>query len=73
MKNLDIKTYGEAADFVNKCDADDVPIYVTILREGSQFKFPVDNYALFNQVNGQDPDEFFPFDFNEDDGSYYLH
>lgn len=68
----DIKTYGEAADFINKCDADDTPIYVSIMRDGNQFKFQVDNFALFKQVTEQDSDEYFPFDFDEVDGCYLI-
>lgn len=71
MNPKEIKTYGEAADLVNQCDADDIPIYTESLNR--KYKLPIDNFLFFKELTGHDPDEYFPMIFWEDeDGGYMI-
>ena len=71
MNPIDIKTYGEAADLVTKCDGDDIPIFAETVTK--KFKLPVDNYLLFKDLTGHDPEEYFPLIFWKlDDDEGYL-
>ena len=66
-------TYGQAADLINKCDEDDIAILIENTNNGISTKFPIDNFALFKEVTGHDPDEEFPFSIEEDaDGNYVI-
>lgn len=69
MEKIDnVKTYGEAADFLNKCDADDTPVYIKV----EDHVLPIDNYALFSECIKHDNDEHFPFYICEEDGLYFI-
>ena len=63
MNPIEIKTYGEAADLVNKCDENDITIYAETLTR--KHKLPIDNYQLFKDFTDHDPDEYFPLIFWE--------
>lgn len=70
MNPIEIKTYGEAADLVNKCDEDNIPIFAeTIARK---IKLPVDNYLLFKEFTSHKPDEYFPLIFWVLDEGYLV-
>ena len=70
MKPKEIKTYGEAADFVNHCDAEDIIIYTESLDR--KHKLPIDNFLLFKEITNHDPDEYFPLIFWEDESGGYM-
>ena len=71
MNPIDIKTYGEAADLVNRCDEDDTPIYTESLCR--KYKLPVDNYSLFKEFTSHKPDEYFPLVFwDDEDGGFMI-
>jgi hypothetical protein len=54
-------TYGHAANLINKCDEDDIAILIETGINGISTKFPIDNFALFKEATGHDPDEEYPF------------
>ena len=55
--NVDnIKTNGDAADFVSRCDESDTPIYVELCRIDDNIFIPIDNYGLFKKLTSYDPD-----------------
>jgi hypothetical protein len=70
MNPIEIKTYGEAADFVNNCDENDVIIYAETLTK--KYKLPIDNYTLFKDFTSYDPDEYFPLIFWKLDDGYLI-
>jgi hypothetical protein len=61
MNPIELKTYGEAADFLTKCDENDTPIYAETLTK--KYRLPVDNYLLFKDFTSHDPEEYFPLIF----------
>ena len=71
MKEKEIKTYGEAADFLNHCDEDDIPIYTESLCK--KHKLPINNFLLFVDFTNHDPTEYFPLIVWEDeDGGFMI-
>jgi len=66
-------TYGQAADVLNRCDEDDIPIYIVLTDLNKNItKFPIDNFQMFKEVTGHDINEMFPFSFSKDDDAVYI-
>lgn len=53
MKPTSPMTYGELADIINRCDEDDIIIYLRGIID-----LPIDNYQLFKIVTAHDPSEY---------------
>ena len=63
-------TCGEAADIINKCDEEEILIYMELPND---LKIPIDNYEFFKMLTWKDPDENFPMALIEDsDGNIML-
>lgn len=70
FKLINPMTYGEAADVVNRCDEEDIPIYMEWC---DNFKIPVDNFEFFKKLTSYPPDDMFPMCLSEDpDGNIEL-
>lgn len=70
MKTIeDIKTYGDAADFINECDYYDYPIFVRIDKDKI---VEVNNHDMFSETIKHNPDSKYPFKFKEEDGKYFI-
>jgi hypothetical protein len=71
MNKKEVNTYGEAADFVTRCDEDDIPIYTESLSR--THRLPVDNYLLFRDFTSHKPEEYFPLCFwDDEDGGFMI-
>lgn len=67
------RTYGQVADILNDCDSQDIPIFVSIQTgEGTVINVPIDNFQLFKEITGHDPDEVYPLRLVEEDDIIYL-
>lgn len=71
MNPKTLNTYGEAADFVTRCDEDAIQIYTESLT--GKYKLPIDNYLLFKDFTSHKPDEYFPLIiWDDEDGGYLI-
>lgn len=70
MNKIEINNYGDAADFVNKCDDEAIQIFAESLT--GKHKLPIDNYELFKDFTEHDPTEYFPLIFWEIDEGYLI-
>lgn len=66
------RTYGQAADILNACDSEDIPIYIKLNTLRGIINVPIDNFEFFKEIAGHDPDDIFPLPLFEDDGDIFL-
>lgn len=68
------RTYGQAADILNACDSEDIPIYIRLktLTPDERILVPIDNFEYFKEITGHDPDDVFPLRIFEYDGDVFL-
>lgn len=71
MNPIEMNTYGDAADFVNRCDSEEINLYTESL--SMKHKLPIDNYLLFKDFTSHSPEEYFPLCIWDDgDGGYMI-